>query len=135
MAQSRSYLYATGPNVSIVNILGALKLGCEKPGECFVPQGFCYGPLVWTRTLQPNTWAHGNRGPMETVRLSGSLSGALAEDGAVRLARAAGRLRHQRCWSASTHVEVRGTYHWLHECSYGPLIKPLSRVSQVISGI
>ena len=29
-------------------------------------------------------------------------------------------------------LEVRGTYSWLHNSSYNPLIRPLSRASQVI---
>ena len=27
------------------------------------------------------------------------------------------------------YLEVRATYNWLHNCSYDPLIRPLSRVS------
>ena len=31
--------------------------------------------------------------------------------------------------------EVRGSYNWLHNCSYNPLISPLSRVSWVMIGL
>ena len=27
------------------------------------------------------------------------------------------------------YLEARGTYQWLHNCSYNPLIRPVSRVS------
>ena len=32
-------------------------------------------------------------------------------------------------------LEVLGAYNWLHNCSYNPLRRPLSRVSQVMIGL
>ena len=33
------------------------------------------------------------------------------------------------------YFKVRGTYNWLHNCSYTPLIRPLSRISQLLTGL
>ena len=33
------------------------------------------------------------------------------------------------------YLEVRGTSSWLHSCNYDLLVRPISRVSQVITGL
>ena len=50
----------------------------------------------------------------------------------------AGRLRYRnysRSSRAIEYLEIQCTCNWLHNCSYNPLIKPLSRVSQVLIGL
>ena len=33
------------------------------------------------------------------------------------------------------YLEVQGTSNWLHNCSYHPLIRPLGRVGQAMTGL